>query len=51
MGYDNRLSIRTLNHRSHDISQIEVDLRQRMILTPIIHDKLMQSTRLSSHSG
>ena len=41
MCHDDGLSVRALDHRSHDIAQVEVDLGIRMVFTAIVHNKLM----------
>ena len=50
MRNDNRLSVRTLDHGSHDVTQVEADFCQRMIFTAIVYDELMQTARLGCHS-
>ena len=47
---DNRLAVRTFDHRCHDIPQVEAYLSQRMIFATVIYNELMQSARLCSHS-
>ena len=47
---DNRLPVCTFDHGGYNIAQVETDFCQRMVFTTIVHDELMQATRLGCHS-